>query len=270
MKKAPHLELIPLYKVDAFAGEPFSGNPAAVCFLMNERDEVWMQKVANEMNLSETAFFQLADDHFHLRWFTPETEVDLCGHATLATAHIIWETDLLGPDEEIVFATRSGRLRARKIGEVMELDFPAKKVVPCETPQDLEAIIGGKILGCYANGMDMLAEVETEEELLALKPQMERLSALPVRGLIVTCKGKGGKYDYLSRFFAPAVGVPEDPVTGSAHCALGPFWSDRLGRKVLHAYQASRRGGEITTEVAGERVLLRGKALTVMQGVVLV
>ncbi len=254
---------LPLYQVDAFAGRPFGGNPAGVCFLEQPRSERWMQLVAREMNLSETAFLTPREDGFNLRWFTPSVEVDLCGHATLASAHILWETGRLARNAPARFHTRSGLLTARNLGVEIELDFPATPVRPIVAPEGLERALKAKLLFTGQSVFDLLVEIESEAMLRALSPDLSALKQLTGRGVIVTCSGAGSQYDFLSRFFAPAAGIDEDPVTGSAHCALGPFWSERLGKTELRAYQASARGGAVGVRLQGERVLIGGQAVTV-------
>lgn len=257
---------LPLYVIDAFTSAPFAGNPAAVCLLDAPRDDAWMQHVASEMNLSETAFVRPEADGWRLRWFTPAVEVALCGHATLATAHALWQTGRASPDDTLRFHTRSGLLTARRAGGWVELDFPALPSRPCAAPAGLAEALGAELVwvGCY--GMDYLCEVASEEALRGLRPDMARLAAVQTRGVTVTARPAGGGYDFVSRFFAPAAGVAEDPVTGSAHCALAPFWAARLGKGEMVGYQASRRGGEVRVRVAGDRVLLGGRAVTVVRG----
>jgi predicted PhzF superfamily epimerase YddE/YHI9 len=257
---------IPLLQIDAFADRPFAGNPAAVCLLPGPRDAAWMQHVAAEMNLAETAFLYPQDDGYRLRWFTPAVEVDLCGHATLASAHALWETGRLKPEEPARFHSNSGLLTARRQGDGIELDFPATPAEPCPPPDGLLAALGAKPRWVGKTRFDYLIEVESEEALRGLRPNFSALGRLPVRGTIVTARAATGGFDFVSRFFGPAVGVPEDPVTGSAHCCLGPFWRDRLGKDELRAYQASPRGGVLGVRVAGQRVYLRGQAATVLRG----
>lgn len=252
-----------IYQVDAFTDEIFKGNPAGVCILSGPADEKWMQNVAMEMNLSETAFLFPQDDGFNLRWFTPETEVDLCGHATLASTHILYETGVLKTGTEAVFYTKSGRLSAEKDGEYIVLDFPAIEDTMVETPDGLQKSIGVHILYAGSNKKDYIVEVENEEVVRSLKPDFNLLKELDIRGVIVTSHAKTPGYDFVSRFFAPAVGVPEDPVTGSAHCCLGPYWKRRLGKNEFTAYQASKRGGSLKVTVEGDRVYIGGKAATV-------
>jgi PhzF family phenazine biosynthesis protein len=258
---------LPIYQVDAFADRPFAGNPAAVCILPAPRDEAWMQSVALEMNLSETAFLHLESDGWRLRWFTPAVEVALCGHATLASAHVLWETDQLAASETARFHTKSGLLTAqRRNGGDIELNFPTKPVEPADAPPGLAEVLGVTPRFVGRSAFDYLVEVESPDALRRLKPDFTRLASIPVRGVIVTSRADSPEFDFLSRFFAPASGVNEDPVTGSAHCSLGPFWQARLGRSEFTAYQASARGGVVKVRVAGDRVHLGGKAVTVLRG----
>lgn len=270
-----------IFQVDAFSAEPFRGNPAAVCLLDGPADERWMQALAAEMNLSETAFLQRMPDGYGLRWFTPTTEVDLCGHATLAAAHILWDEGEAVASEPLHFETRSGRLTAEATPTGVRLDFPAVPVEPVEQepvdpmdPADPAALaaqvvdtLGAPPLWMGRNQFDYLVELADEAAVRRLRPDLAALRILPIRGVIVTAHGDADvDYDFVSRFFGPAVGVDEDPVTGSAHCCLGPFWSERLGRAVLRGYQASRRGGYVDVESAGDRVFLTGQAVTVLRG----
>jgi len=257
-----------LYQVDAFTDRAFSGNPAAVCLLPAPRPAEWMQSVAREMNLSETAFLVPRDEpqSFDLRWFTPAIEVELCGHATLASAHVLWETGRLAAAETARFHTLSGVLTAER-REDIELDFPAKPVEEVAPPAGLLEAFGEvtpRFVG--KSRFDYLLELETEDLVRRAAPDCARLRTLPVRGVIITAAGDSGPYDFVSRFFAPGAGVDEDPVTGSAHCTLGPYWSGRLGKSSFRAFQASARGGELRVEVAGDRVKLGGRAVTVLRG----
>jgi PhzF family phenazine biosynthesis protein len=259
-----------LFQVDAFTGKPFAGNPAAVCLLSVPRDEIWMQHVASEMNLSEAAFLCEQENGFTLRWFTPASEVDLCGHATLASAHILWEADLLKPDEQARFHTRSGLLTAEYKQGLIELNFPALFEEPATAPVELTAALGvtPKYVGKF--GARYLMEVNTEEIVRNLNPDFHSLRPLPERGIIVTSSAISSEYDFVSRYFAPWVGVDEDPVTGAAHCCLGPFWGKRLDKKELKAYQASPRGGVVHIQLKDGRVYLSGRAITVFHGELLV
>ena len=258
---------IPLYQIDAFTSAPFAGNPAAVCLLPAAREAGWMQRVAQEMNLSETAFLERRDDGFGLRWFTPAVEVDLCGHATLASAHALWESGRLTAGEVARFHTRSGLLTATRQDGWIEVDFPATPAAPAAAPAGLFEALG--VAGARTVGrsrFDYLVELETEEAVRALRPDFARLARVEARGVIVTSASATSARDFVSRFFAPAAGVNEDPVTGSAHCCLTPFWAARLGRSSLLAHQLSARGGALRLTLAGDRVRLAGQAVTVLRG----
>jgi PhzF family phenazine biosynthesis protein len=259
--------LIPLFQVDAFSARPFSGNPAAVCLLDGPAESEWMQSVAAEMNLSETAFVVPHGDAFGLRWFTPAVEVPLCGHATLASAHILWESGAVDRAADIEFVTASGTLRASLADERIELDFPALATDPPEPlASELVAAIGATPLEArrVVDRENVLVELESEDAVRALDPAFDALRKARV-GVIATARGDGA-YDFVSRYFVPHAGIDEDPVTGSAHCALAPYWAEKLGKTDLSAYQASSRGGELEVCVRGDRVLLRGAAVTVMSG----
>jgi PhzF family phenazine biosynthesis protein len=255
-----------IFIVDAFTDRPFAGNPAGVCFLDEPRPDDWLQRVAAEVNLSETAFLSPEGDGFRLRWFTPRVEVDLCGHATLASAHAIWSEGRIPITEPIQFQTRSGRLGAERVGELIELDFPALSVNACEAPPGLAESLGVPLEFVGNYGMDYLCEVSDETTLRDLRPDFARLRQVRTRGLIVTSLSKDRRYDFVSRFFAPAVGIDEDPVTGSAHCALATYWAPRIGRHELLGFQASPRGGEVRIQLRGNRVGLGGRAVTVIRG----
>jgi PhzF family phenazine biosynthesis protein len=255
-----------IIQVDAFTDKPFQGNPAAVCLLPKPQDEVWMQNVAREMNLSETAFLYPRPDGFNLRWFTPATEVELCGHATLAGAHVLWEMGHLEPDTPARFHTLSGLLTAQRRGDWIELDFPAEPDVPVTPLPELVKALGVAPKYVGRNRFDYLVEVDSAETVRAMQPDFTLLATITQRGVIVTSRADSPAYDFISRFFAPAVGINEDPVTGSAHCCLGPFWGVRLQKSELVAYQASARGGVVRVRVGGERVQLGGQAVTVMRG----
>lgn len=257
---------VKIFQVDAFTDKPFKGNPAAVCILTRPQDDTWMQNVAREMNLSETAFVLKQEDGFNLRWFTPTVEVELCGHATLASAHILWEVGLLASEESARFYTLSGLLLAERRGEEIELDFPATPDDPTDAqPGLIEALrVAPKYVG--KSRYDYLLEVESEELVRNLSPDFAKLKTLSVRGVMVTSVAASSEFDFVSRFFAPGVGIDEDPVTGSAHCCLGPYWSKKLEKNELIAYQASERGGMVRVRVMGERVLLGGQATTVLVG----
>lgn len=254
-----------IYHVDAFADAPFTGNPAAVCVLHEHADDHWMQQVASELNLSETAFLLPENDGFRLRWFTPTAEVELCGHATLASAHVLWETGALDPVAQARFYTRSGLLTADRRGSLIELDFPAKPARPIAAPAALINALGVEPRFCGKSAFDLLIEVDSEATVRALQPDFRAIGNMGGRGIIVTSRASTTGYDFVSRCFYPQVGIDEDPVTGSAHCVLAPFWADQLGKTEFRAYQASRRGGTVEVRLAGDRVKLGGHALTVMR-----
>jgi predicted PhzF superfamily epimerase YddE/YHI9 len=255
-----------LLHVDAFTDRPFAGNPAAVCFLDGPREATWMQDVAREMGLSATAFLLPADGGFHLRWFTPTAELELCGHATLASSHALWETGRLGAGETARFQTASGALAAERRGEWIELDFPARPVEIADPPPGLLAAVGAEPVWTGKTGPNYFLELSDEDAVRATAPDLPAIRSMGVRGVIVTARGAANPFDFVSRYFAPGVGIDEDPVTGSAHCALAPYWTQRLGKEEMLAYQASARGGVVRVRVAGERVKLGGQAVTVHQG----
>ncbi|MCB9444519.1 MAG: PhzF family phenazine biosynthesis protein [Ardenticatenaceae bacterium] len=259
-----------LFQVDAFTDTPFTGNPAAVCLLDEVRDDEWMRHLAQEMNLSETAFLLPQDDGFSLRWFTPTTEVNLCGHATLASAHVLWETGILAADEVARFYTRSGLLTAVHHPPIIELNFPAQIQTPVEAPPELMAALGVTPVYVGQCGNKYLIEVADETIVRQLQPNFAALRQMPGRGVAVTSASFALEFDFVSRYFAPWVGIDEDPVTGSIHCCLGPFWGARLGKKTLTAYQASPRGGVLQIRLAGERVYLGGQSVTIFHGVLAV
>jgi len=260
----------PLFVVDAFTERPFAGNPAAVCVLSADRDEGWLSSVAREMNLSETAFVRKDGGRWHLRWFTPTVEVDLCGHATLAAAHALWEAGLAGAGSDLLFSTKSGELRAAGRGSRIELDFPAEPASPAPVPPGLLAALGVESARYTGrNRLDYLVELGSERAVRALSPDFARLAAVtqPARGVIVTAPSDPPERDFVSRFFAPSAGIDEDPVTGSAHCCLGPFWAERLGKSDLTGVQLSARGGTVGVRLADAgRVALTGTAVTVSRG----
>jgi PhzF family phenazine biosynthesis protein len=256
----------PFCLIDAFTDRPFAGNPAVVCVLPSWRDDAWLQDVAAEMKQSETAFLVKQTDVFDLRWFTPVVEVDLCGHATLASAHALFEERLADPAVPIRFSTRSGILKAARCEDEIELDFPVKREQPCDPPPELLAALGVTAKYGGKNAFDYLVEVESEAVLRQMKPDFQRLAALPVRGIIVTSRSSDPRFDFVSRFFAPSCGIDEDPVTGSAHCCLAEFWQRRLGKSEFRAYQASPRGGVLRVRLENERVFLAGKSVTVARG----
>lgn len=252
-------------QVDAFTNIPFAGNPAAVCILSAPADDQWMQSVAQEMNLSETAFLLKEKDGYGLRWFTPSTEVDLCGHATLASAHLLWEDGHLSPTETAQFYTRSGLLTAKRDGDWIELNFPANPSVSINLPPNLDTALNAEIKSVSQNSLGYLVELNSETTVRELSPNFALLKTFPVHGVIVTSVSQSD-YQFVSRFFAPSIGINEDPVTGSAHCCLGPYWRDRLDRDEFLAFQASPRGGVVKVTCVGDRVLLGGQAITVMRG----
>ena len=254
-------------QVDAFTSEPFTGNPAAVCLLPAPADAEWMQRVAREMNLSETAFLVRREDNgFDLRWFTPAVEVDLCGHATLASAHVLWEESHLPPHAPAVFHTRSGRLSAELRDGWIEMDFPAEQAEPASAPDGLAAALGADLTYVGRNRFDYVVEVDTQPTVERLTPDFTRLMEIDTRGVIVTARAESDDLDFVSRFFAPRTGIDEDPVTGSAHCCLGPYWQSRLGRDTFTALQVSERRGLVKVAVRGRRVILSGQAVTVLRG----
>jgi predicted PhzF superfamily epimerase YddE/YHI9 len=255
-----------IFQVDSFTAKPFGGNPAGVCILSAPRDEEWMQKVAAEMNVAETAFLLPQGLDWNLRWFSPMVEIDLCGHATLASAHVLYETGIAEAQDELYFHTRSGVLRASCAGSRIILDFPAQPATEIDPQMVREAMAGFDVRWSGRNRMDYLVEVADAEQVRQRTPDARALPGGDVRGLIVTAKSDDPTYDFISRFFAPAVGIDEDPVTGSAHCALGPYWMNHLGKSKLTGYQASKRGGIVGVEVQGERVKLLGQAITVLRG----
>lgn len=259
---------VPLFLVDAFASRPFAGNPAAVCLLDRERTATWMQSLAMEMNQAETAFVLRQGDGFGLRWFTPEAEVDLCGHATLASAHALLETGAVPAHSVIRFATRSGELSAERAGDRIRLDFPATPVEPAPLPPGLLEALRlrepPRFIG--RTRFDAFVEVASEAAVRAVEPDFDRLRALAGRGVIVAAPADSPDFDFVSRFFAPQVGIPEDPATGSAHCALGPYFAARTGKTELSGLQLSRRTGEIGVRLRGDRVDLLGRAVTVLRG----
>ena len=255
-----------IFTVDAFTDKPFSGNPAGVCMFSEERDELWMQSIACEMNLSETAFLRKNGDGYSLRWFTPKVEVDLCGHATLASAHILFERGHLKRGEQARFRTRSGLLTATSKEDWIELDFPKQPVTSSSPPTGLVESLGVRPKFVGKNALYFIVEVESEEIVRGMKPDFGHLASVPVSGVAVTSKASTPGFDFVSRFFAPTFGIDEDPVTGSSHCGLGPFWEERLHKNELTAYQASARGGVIRVRVSSNRVFLGGKAVTILQG----
>ncbi len=255
-----------IFIVDAFAERPFKGNPAGVCILSEAQEEPWMQNVAMEMNLSETAFLHPEGDGYRLRWFTPRVEVDLCGHATLASSHILWEMGYLRRTEDARFHTRSGLLTARSVGGWVELNFPAEPPEELAPPSDLIRALKVQPLYTGQNRFDYLIEAESERAVKDMEPDFALLASVTTRGVMVTSRSVSKEYDFVSRFFAPAVGINEDPVTGSAHCCLGPYWSKKLNKIELVARQVSERDGILKVRSQGDRVYISGKAVTVLRG----
>ncbi|MCX5847489.1 MAG: PhzF family phenazine biosynthesis protein [Deltaproteobacteria bacterium] len=255
-----------IIQIDAFTDRPFRGNPAAVCILSRHRDDTWMQSVAREMNLSETAFLEKREDGFNLRWFTPAVEVELCGHATLASAHALWEIGYLNPKEQARFFTKSGLLTAALTDDWIEMNFPVEPETSASAPPDLSRALGVGFTYVGKNRFDYLVEIDSEESIRRINPDFSLLATIPMRGVIVTSPSRSTEYDFVSRFFAPQVGVNEDPVTGSAHCCLGPYWGARLGKHETVGYQASSRGGIVRVRMDKDRVYLGGQAVTVLRG----
>ena len=256
---------LPIYVVDAFTNRPFSGNPAGVCVLNEPISDELMQKIAQEMNHAETAFLLPTSSAWSLRWFTPACEVDLCGHATLASAHLLWSSGRA--TGELCFDTRSGSLGAVKNEHGIELDFPSEPVVEIPLSQVSEAIGSEKAVFAGSNRMDFLVQLASEAAVRRFIPDMAAIASLGNRALMITAKADAdAEYDFISRLFGPNVGIPEDPVTGSAHCALAPFWAERLGKSSMLGYQGSARGGFVGVEVVLERIKLRGRATTTLSG----
>ena len=260
-----------IYQVDSFTKVPFAGNPAAVCILDRDMPDSWMQSLAAEMNLSETAFVRPApgEDPYSLRWFTPATEVSICGHATLATAHILWSAGIHDRDSQIRFTTKSGELTASRTGGLIEMVFPLRETEPVSEYPELSSALGVKPVSTHRySGFDeglYLLELATPDEVTAVSPDFSKLLATDAGAVIVTSAFSIGGFDFVSRFFAPAFGIDEDPVTGSAHCYLAPFWASRLGKKKLTALQASARSGVVYCAPEGDRVILGGNAVTVFE-----
>ena len=258
-----------IYQVDAFTDRPFTGNPAGVCILPGPTDVTWMQNVAMEMNLSETAFLHPQDDKYQLRWFTPTTEVPLCGHATLASAHILWETHRAAVNEQIRFDTQSGLLTAERHGDWIEMDFPGSSTRPVPAPpEDLDRALGAspRSVSVVPSHSYYLIELDSSDTVRSLRPDFTLLNSISNYGYIVTAIAESTEHDFVSRFFAPGIGINEDPVTGVAHCVLGPYWRNRLDKDELVGHQVSARSGIVRVRVIGERVRLGGQAVTVMRG----
>jgi PhzF family phenazine biosynthesis protein len=257
---------VPIIHVDTFVDKGLRGNAAAVCVLSRPAEPSWMQSIAHEMNVSETAFFYQESDGFNLRWFSPLVEVDLCGHGTLAVAHILREQGYFTEHSTVHFTTRSGLLTARLQGEWIELDFPSLPQHETAPPLELREALGVPIKYVGTDEHDYLVELDSEDAVRSLRPNRSMLSEIQARAIIVTSRASSIGYDFVSRVFAPRLGIDEDPVTGSAHCSLGPFWMAKLRKKELIAYQASSRGGVLRLQINGERLYLSGKAVTVGRG----
>lgn len=259
--------MTPVTYVDAFSNGPFTGNQAAVCVLNAGADAGWMQQVAAELNLAETAFvLRRPDTDFDLRWFTPAVEVELCGHATLASAHVLWESGVLNSTATARFHTRSGALTAVRDGDWIELDFPSTPPAAAAAPDGLLEALGVDALFIGRSPFDYLIEVADEAAVRAAAPDFTRLKKISTRGVMVTARSSDPQFDFVSRFFAPGAGIDEDPATGSAHCCLAPFWAERFGRPSFVARQLSARGATIKVAVAGDRIKLSGRATTMMTG----
>jgi PhzF family phenazine biosynthesis protein len=259
-----------LHVVDAFTGHPFRGNPAAVCVMDGPADPGWMQQVAAELNHSETAFLHPGSGNWNLRWFTPAQEVELCGHATLAAAFVLWKTGREQPGAAISFETESGTLVARQDGDWITLDFPAEPAHAIPPVPGLDRALGAMAVFTGKNRFDMLVELPTASDVCDCEPDMAALAGIPARGIIVTAASDLPDFDFVSRFFAPSLGVPEDPVTGSAHCCLGPYWGEKLHKTELSGFQCSLRGGTVRVMLKGDRVILGGHAVRVFTGQLLV
>ena len=258
---------IPYYQVDAFTGSVFSGNPAGVCLLDEWPEDAILQSIAAENNLSETAFLVKEGEQYGLKWFTPEIEVDLCGHATLASAFVLFE--YVDPsNDRISFNSNSGLLTVARSDDLLAMDFPARPPKPCRTPELLAKALGNNPVETHLSVRDYLAVFNTEEEVRELQPDMQGLCKLDYMGIIVTAPGT--RSDFVSRFFAPREGIPEDPVTGSSHSTLVPYWAKRLKKSALHAFQVSKRGGELYCEDHGDRVQIAGKAVMYLQGTIVI
>ncbi len=261
--------MIEMHIIDAFADSPFRGNPAAVCLLERYPSDPWLQQVAMEMNLSETAFLSPQEDGSHrLRWFTPTVEVDLCGHATLASAHYLWETGRAERNRTLTFHTLSGQLTASASEDGwIRLDFPVEQITETQAPDLLSDALGGAVPRFVGtNQLDLLVELDSEEAVRGLKPDFAAMAELGARGVLATARSQDDRYDFVSRCFFPVLGIDEDPVTGSAHCALAPYWGDKLGKDRMTAVQASARTGVLRLALTGDRLHIRGQAVTVLKG----
>ncbi|UCE59485.1 MAG: PhzF family phenazine biosynthesis protein [Phycisphaerales bacterium] len=258
---------ITIWQVDSFTREPFRGNPAGVCLLPEVAEVEWMQAVASEMNLAETAFLVRREGNdFSIRWFTPTVEVPLCGHATLASAHILWSEAVVSENESITFHPESGLLTTSREGEWIRMDFPALPLETSEVPDGLADTLGAQPLAVLRNQFPAyLVELDSEKTVRELQPNISRMRDSESNVCIVTARGDSQAYDFVSRFFAPGVGIDEDPVTGGAHCSLGPYWAERFGITELVGQQVSKRSGTVKVRVRGDRVDLLGQAVTVMR-----
>lgn len=258
--------MTPYFVVDAFTNRPFAGNPAGVVILEEWKDDKWLQNVAMEVNLSDTAFLVANDHGFDLRWFTPSSEVDLCGHATLASAVVLADLQKLADKGGVTFSTRSGDLTIERCGSFFLMDFPALDTAPCEPPPGLLESLNEKPLCIGRSKFDLLIEFKCEKMIRSIKPDLNALAGVNCRGVIVSAKSDDRRFDFVSRFFAPAIGINEDPVTGSAHCVLAPYWRSRLGKSKMAGFQASSRGGVVQVELRGDRVILGGEGVIFARG----
>ena len=262
------MDLMParMFQVDSFAARPFTGNPAGVALFSGSADPEWMQKVAAEMNLAATAFVERGSEGFALRWFSTKSELSLCGHGTLAAAHVLWEEAHAGPEEPIGFQTMSGTLMARRDGEWIDMDFPTEPASEVAPPPNLVRAIGVDPVFVGANRLDHLVVLADERQVRAMRPDLDLLATVPTRGVIASAPSDSAEFAFVSRYFAPAIGIDEDQATGSAHCCLGPYWGEWLGLTDMLAYQASPRGGVIRVRLDGDRVHLGGRAVTILRG----
>lgn len=264
---------VTIFQVDAFSDRPFGGNPAAVCVLSQASNAAWMQAVAAEMNLSETAFLYPTEDAYHLRWFTPTAEVPLCGHATLASAHVLWSEGYLGKAAEARFQTKSGLLTATQADSWITLNFPAQPLKPSTaTPELLKSLRGLEPIATFGGGAaesNYLVELPSADYVRSLQPDFGLMRLVSAPGVIVTAPADTADFDFVSRYFAPNIGIDEDPVTGAAHCSLAPYWQKKLGKSNFLARQVSARGGTLKIQLQGDRVLLSGQAITVLKGTLL-
>ena len=259
-----------LFQVDAFTNRPFGGNPACVVLLEKEQTEKWMQSVASEMNLSETAFITGKKSPFNLRWFTPAVEVELCGHATLATAHVLYETEIMQRNERIIFKIRSGILSTTYHNGWIEMDFPAFPALEINKKDEITRALNATPDQVYSSGESIMAVYDNPEKIHKMTPDFELIKEFKIQGIMATSHSDEPDVDFISRYFAPYVGIDEDPVTGSAHCSLGPFWGERLNKTILNAKQVSARGGTIRVELKENRTVISGQAVTIFTGAILI